>query len=1000
MMHRFLPFLLLLLPVLGWSQDPSTFPMNGIPDVRTGWYAFTGATVHVDSGRVIQGGTMIIRQGRIEALGQGIPVPRGAVEVDLRGYHLYPAFLEIYGEYGLPADKEREGREPGSWSERQAEWGPTRPGAVAWNDALRTDLQWSAVFQPNPKEAESWRKAGFAAMNSHRMDGISRGVSAVVSLGEGRANQLVLLPRAAHHLSFKKGSARTSYPGSLMGCIALLRQTYLDAEWYARQSEEHNQTLAAWNGARDLPQIFDVRDWQEALRADAIAREFGHRYIYKGGGDEYRRLEALKRTGASFILPLDFPKPYQVDGPYDALQLNLRDLMHWEWAPANPGALERAGIPFVLTAHGLEKPDQLPAAVRKAMEFGLSEKTALHALTLGPARLLGLEKSLGSLEKGKRADFLITSGPLFHKETILHETWVDGKPYVIQGRGVPDLSGKYLLRAGEREWPLQVRGPAGKHEWSLEINDTARVSLSGKWERERIQLEFTLAGPEGGTWRLSGLAGDSLWSGRGTGPSGTWLDWSATRTDTVMQQAKPEKTPPPFHPDSLGAITYPFLPYGFSAMPEAARYLIRNATLWTNEAEGIRPNTDILLDNGRIARIGANLPADGAIVVDGTGKHVTSGIIDEHSHIAISRGVNECTQENTSEVRIGDVVNSEDINIYRQLSGGVIAAQLLHGSCNPIGGQSAIIKLRWGATPEEMKIADAPGFIKFALGENVKRGNSPSNNRYPNSRMGVEQVYVNAFTQALEYDQRRRDPAWQRRWRPDLEQEAVLEIIRGKRFISCHSYVQSEINMLMKVAERFGFRVNTFTHILEGYKLADKMAAHGAGASAFADWWAYKFEVYDAIPYNGALMHRQGVLTAFNSDDAEMARRLNQEAAKAVRYGGVPEEEAWKFVTLNPARLLRIDHRTGSLKPGKDADVVIWSDHPLSIYAVAEKTFVDGVLLFDRERDLELREAVQREKQRLLDKMKRESGGKGGRPVKPTPEHHYHCDTVEDEIID
>jgi imidazolonepropionase-like amidohydrolase len=995
-MCRILLVVFMLGPCLLLAQEQTTFPINGIPDPRSGWFAFTRASIHVDTGRVIPEGTLIIRRGRIEVVGAGLAVPAGAVEVDLQGYHLYPAFLEMYGEYGMPVDKE--GRESTPRSERQAEWGPSRPGPVAWNDALLSDQQWASSFSPRQKEAEGWRKAGFAAINTHRMDGISRGVSAVVSAGDGRANELLILPRAAHHLSFKKGSARTSFPGSLMGCIALLRQTYLDARWHVQNPDERNLTLEAWIEALALPQIFDVRDWQEALRAEAIAREFGQRYVYKGGGDEYRQLDALKAIGATFILPLDFPKPFQIDGPFDALQLNLRDLKHWEWAPANPGALERAGIPFVLSAHGLEKPEQIHQAVRKATEHGLSVGAAIHGLTMGPARLLGLDKELGSLDQGKRADFLITSGPLFHKETILHETWVGGKPYLIQAPGEPDLSGKYLLEVGNRVWRMEVRGGAGKNELSLHPDDSTRISVTKKWERDRIHLEFTLAGE--GTWRLSGQAVGRHWAGRGTDLQGLWSDWKAVWQDTVKHQDKQEKTPAPFHPDSLGMVTYPFLPYGFAERPSAQRFLIRNATLWTNEAEGILEGADILLDKGRIARVGRNLPVDGAIVIDGTGKHVTSGIIDEHSHIAISRGVNECTQENTSEVRISDVINSEDINIYRQLGGGVVAAQLLHGSCNPIGGQSAIIKLRWGATPEEMKFRDAPGFIKFALGENVKRGNSPSNSRYPNTRMGVEQVYVNAFTRAREYEQRKKDPSWQRRLRPDLELETLVEILNGQRFISCHSYVQSEINMLMKVAEQFGFRVNTFTHILEGYKVADKMARHGAGASAFADWWAYKFEVYDAIPYNGALMHRQGVLTAYNSDDAEMARRLNQEAAKAVRYGGVPEEEAWKFVTLNPARLLHLDHRTGSLKPGKDADVVIWSDHPLSVYALAEKTFVDGVLLFDRERDLALRESNRLEKQRLLEKMKRQGGGKGGRPVQPTPEHHYHCDTVEEEIID
>ncbi|HRP61660.1 MAG TPA: amidohydrolase, partial [Vicingus sp.] len=320
-------------------------------------------------------------------------------------------------------------------------------------------------------------------------------------------------------------------------------------------------------------------------------------------------------------------------------------------------------------------------------------------------------------------------------------------------------------------------------------------------------------------------------------------------------------------------------------------------------------NTDVLLKDGKIAQIGKDLIAEGAEMVDGKNKHLTAGIFDEHSHIAISRGVNECTQAVTAEVSIADVIDSDDINIYRQLAGGVVASQLLHGSCNPVGGQSALIKLKWGSSPEDMKIKDADGFIKFALGENVKQSNwGPFNrSRFPQTRMGVEQVYYDAFIRAKEYQN-----AWDayakltpnakaNSYAPriDLEMETLNEILNKERFISCHSYVQSEINMLMHVADSMKFTVNTFTHILEGYKLADKMKAHGAGGSTFSDWWAYKFEVNDAIPYNAAIMHKQGVITAINSDDAEMGRRLNQEAGKAVKYGGVSEEDALKMVTLN-----------------------------------------------------------------------------------------------------
>jgi imidazolonepropionase-like amidohydrolase len=438
--------------------------------------------------------------------------------------------------------------------------------------------------------------------------------------------------------------------------------------------------------------------------------------------------------------------------------------------------------------------------------------------------------------------------------------------------------------------------------------------------------------------------------------------------------------------------------------------IIKNVTVWTNEPEGILKNKDVMITDGKIVRIGDNLSVPKtvkALIIDGTGKHLTPGIIDEHSHIAISGGVNEGSQNSSAEVRIGDVINADDINIYRQLSGGVTAVQLLHGSANPVGGQSALIKLKWGNAPEEMKIKGADGFIKFALGENVKQSNWGDRNtiRFPQSRMGVEQVYYDIFIRAREYEQKwktwnqldAKTKKLQSAPRRDLELETIAEILNKKRFITCHSYVQSEINMLMHVADSMGFVVNTFTHILEGYKVADKMKKHGVGASSFSDWWAYKMEVKDAIPYNGAILWSMGVITAFNSDDAEMGRRLNQEAGKAVKYGNVPKEEALKFVTLNPALLLHLDKKTGSIKPGKDGDLVLWSDDPLSVYAKVEKTLIEGKVYFDAEFDKLLREEMKKERARLIQKMIDEKNG-GEKTQKPTKKEQklYHCEDIDD----
>jgi imidazolonepropionase-like amidohydrolase len=495
---------------------------------------------------------------------------------------------------------------------------------------------------------------------------------------------------------------------------------------------------------------------------------------------------------------------------------------------------------------------------------------------------------------------------------------------------------------------------------------------------------------------LSGRAKTKEWTGRGTLPDGTWTDWRAEFVAPAGPD-KPTKQKPVETP-VVGEVIYPFTAFGWKEKPKAETILVQNATVWTNEREGIVQDCDVLISNGKIQKIGRDLPVqDNALLVDGRGKHLTAGIIDEHSHIAITRGGNEGTQESSAEVRIGDVIDTEDVDIYRQLAGGVTSSHILHGSANPIGGQTQLLKLRWGAAPEDLKFQNWPGFIKFALGENVKQSNWGDNNRtrYPQTRMGVEQTYIDYFTRAQEYGKLKKSG---KPYRKDLELEALLEILESRRFITCHSYVQSEITMMIRVAEKFGFKLNTFTHILEGYKVADKMAKHGAGGSSFSDWWAYKYEVYEAIPYNAKMMADRGVVVAINSDDAEMARRLNQEAAKSIMYGDMKEEDAWKMVTLNPAKLLHVDDRVGSVKIGKDADIVLWNDHPLSVYARAEKTWVDGILYFDRQEDAKLQDWVEKERARIIQKIQATPAKGGeGRERGAAPKKYYDCESVEDE---
>jgi len=981
----------------GHVMAQETFPRNGVYDERSGLVALTNATIHTDYKTTLHQATLLIRDGKVVEVGAGVKVPAGAVVIDAKGKHIYPGLVDMFTSYGLPEVKtERSGwgAPPSPESEKQ--------GAFNWNQAIRPETNAVELFKVDKKQAEELRKQGFGTVLALHRDGIARGTATLVTLADKRENEVVLKDKAAAALSFDKGSSKQDYPGSLMGAIALLRQTYLDAQWNAQNpGKEQNLSLKAFSDNNKYPQIFEAGEKLNVLRADKVGDEFGRQYIIKGKGDEYQMLHEVKATNAPLILSLNFPDAYNVEDPLDARRVSLEAMKHWEMAPANAAMLQKAGVSFAFTAADLKDKSNFLPNLRKAVQYGLSEEEALKALTATPARLLQADNLVGSLKKGMLANFIITTDNLFADESILLENWIQGTAYKIAD--VPaDYRGVYTLQLGQQpQRKLLIAGTPEKPELSVIGQDTVKGKIA--FNGNLVTITFNKDKQSQESIRLSGwVAGKNL-QGEGQLPDAGMVKWTAGFAEAATAQAQKEKeakqTP------ELGRMIYPFRAFGQAEQPKQETILIRNATVWTNEKDGKIENADVLVKNGKIAKVGKNLSDKEARVIDGTGKHLTPGIIDEHSHIALD-DVNEATQAVTSEVRMADVVNPEDINIYRQLAGGVTTSQLLHGSANPIGGQSAIIKLRWGKSAQEMMVEKADPFIKFALGENVKQANwgSAYSIRFPQSRMGVEQVYVDAFTRAKEYEQawkqydklskseKAKTPAPRR----DLELEALVEILNGKRFITCHSYVQSEINMMMKVAEQMGFKVNTFTHILEGYKVADKMKAHGVGGSTFADWWAYKMEVKDAIPQNAGLMHQLGVVTAINSDDAEMARRLNQEAAKSVKYAGLSEEDALKMVTLNPAKLLHLDDRMGSIKAGKDADLVLWNNHPLSIYAKPEKTFVDGIAYYDLERDEQLRADLEKERVRLIQKMlQAKTGGAKTQAPQSKKVRVQHCEEFE-----
>jgi len=440
-----------------------------------------------------------------------------------------------------------------------------------------------------------------------------------------------------------------------------------------------------------------------------------------------------------------------------------------------------------------------------------------------------------------------------------------------------------------------------------------------------------------------------------------------------------------------------------TATQSPSETLIRNATVLTI-TRGVLQNTDVLIRSGKIAGVGKNLNASSdARIIDGTGKYVMPGIIDCHSHSMLDT-INEGTLAVTSMVRTQDVLNPNDVDLYRALAGGVTTLNLLHGSANPIGGLNTVVKIRYGRPAREFPFPGAMPGIKFALGENVKRSSTPNQpgvqRRYPNTRMGVEEVIREAFTRARDYktrwdEYRAAVSKGQKNLLPprrDLQLEPLVEILEGKRYVHAHCYRADEILMLISLADEFGFKIKTFQHVLEGYKVAKEIVQHGAGASIFADSWAYKIEAYDAIPYTAAIMTRAGVVVSMNSDSDERARRLNIEAAKAMHYGDLTEEQALKLVTLNPAIQLGIQNRVGSIEVGKDADVAIWNGHPFSVYSRVDTTFVDGEVFFDREQDLARRPDLAKERAALEQAEPNKPPAAGQSPQRPRGRRPSHDD--------
>ncbi|MGM0480956.1 MAG: amidohydrolase family protein [Pseudomonadota bacterium] len=987
-----------------------TSRVNGMRDNTPSLIAVQNATVVTEPGKQMTNATLVIRDGKVVSVQRNNRAPEGARIIDATGYTLYPGFVDAYSNYGVPEPEQTSRPDEPIYNN-------DREGGNAANDAIHAEDSWYRQFSSDAEATDSYLNAGFTSVQSARLDGIFQGQAVTVSLADKIANDVIYRSENQHFGSFDKGSSQQQYPSSLMGSIALVRQTLSDANWYEEaygkqaQNEpvEFNAALQSLADIESTGIVFKVQDEKSLLRADAVFDQFNVPTVYVGSGYEYARLNDVKKAGSPLILPVNFPAAPDVAGVDAHLDVDLAKLRHWERAPANPGMLAEAGVDFALTLHGLDKAEQFWPNVRKAVRHGLSKEDALAALTTVPANIAGVADKVGKLATGYMADFVMVKGDVFD-DGVIQSVWTQGQEKELLPRHEVNFAGDYQLNWQGQDVALSVTAdPVAAGEFS--------------WGEQKISLRHVNSGPEmmefvadlpqaepAGTWRFKlepNAKGEFSLTGKG--PDGSEQSLLAS----FSEQSQDTKDEGQAAVEYVGELTFPNVAYGVNGLPEREDVLIRNATVWTAADAGILENTDVLVRNGKFAEVGQNLSAPrGATVIDGAGMHLTPGIVDEHSHIAIDRGVNEGSEAITSEVRIGDVVNPDDIHIYRSLAGGTTMAQLLHGSANPIGGQAQVIKLRWGANADLMKFDAAPASIKFALGENVKQSNwgDDMTIRYPQTRMGVETIMRDGFQAALEYQQQqqayerlsRSEKANTAPPRPDHRLDTLIQILNSERFVHAHSYVASEILMLMEVAEDFGFTLDTFTHILEGYKVADEMAEHGASGSTFADWWAYKFEVYDAIPHNACLMKERGVLTSINSDSNDLQRRLNTEAAKSVRYCDMDPHEALKMVTINPAKQLKVGQQVGSIEEGKHADFVLWNNYPLSAYARAQQTWINGRKYFDRQQDQQRQQQVKAEKNALIQKVLAagDSAQIGAENVYKAEQPTWSCDTDHDVWLD
>ncbi|MBN9117593.1 MAG: amidohydrolase family protein [Planctomycetes bacterium] len=886
-------------------------------DLKPTAYAIRDARVVTEAGTVLPKATVVVRDGVIVAVGPDAEVPPDALVTEGKGLTVYPGFIDAGSSRGYDP------------ALRRSQGGPPAVEDIAADPLIATKPDNRKGFTPefavqtalklDEESVAAWRRVGFTAHLVTPEGGYFSGTSALVSLSGAVPRDALLRAPVAMHARFGR-VVGGDYPISLMGIVAHGRQTMLDAGWLKRQwaaYEGRGKTgrrpaadpclEALWPALEGkLPVAFDADSADEINRALDFAVEFKLKPIIVGGRSAWKVAARLAKEQVPVILRLDFNAAAERESDLPVRVREERERLRQQEVGC-AAALHKAGITFAFTTQGLAV-TRFRENVRKAIAAGLPSDAALAALTSTAADILGVAPQVGRVTKGRAAHLIVCEGDFDASSAKYRFVFSDGVRFDLDAAAPPAPFGgsdPVVPKKGFRPRPMTEPDTTPSPMPMTAPAPKGPFGTGGRPVSDRTSPPFK---------------GDAI---RAALP---WLDAFERATTEIEADRKP-------------------------ALKTGGDVLIRGATVITGAGKTL-PKADILVKGGKIKAIGPDLAADkGVRVLDAEGMFVMAGIIDSHSHFAISGGVNEASLSVVPEVRVRDVIDSEDLQIYRALGGGVTTARLLHGSANVIGGQDAVVKMKYGTSANEMLVTSGPRGVKFALGENVKR----TDGRFPNSRLGVEAVLVRAFTEAQTYRKKWADYEASKGTsdplpepRRDLRLEALADVLAGDLRVHSHCYRSDEILMLLRVADRFGVKVKSLQHVLEGYKVAPEIAAHGASVSLFSDWWAYKIEAFDAIPYGARLLRDAGVPVCLKSDDNELMRHLNQEAAKLVKYCGFTPEEALHTITLNPAKQLGLDGRLGTVEVGKDADLAIFNGHPLNSYARCEMTLVEGEVFFQR----------------------------------------------------